>query len=99
MVLLVNTTVRPNKVGVIDMKKIVRFTASWCGPCKSLAKNLEEVNSPIPIEVVDIDIHSDIAVEYGIRSVPTLVMMEENVVLKRLTGTKTTTELRNWIND
>ena len=95
----VSTTAKPNKAGAIDMKKIIRFTAAWCNPCKSLAKNLEEVNSSIPIEVIDIDIHSDIAVEYGIRSVPTLVMMEENVVLKRLTGTKTTTELRNWIND
>ena len=99
MVSLVNTTERPNKVGVIKMKKIVRFTASWCGPCKSLAKNLEEVDCSIPIEVIDIDVHSDIAVEYGIRSVPTLVMMNENAVLKRLVGVKTSTELRNWIND
>ena len=37
------------------MKKIVRFTASWCGPCKMLAKTLEEVESKLPIEVVDID--------------------------------------------
>ena len=77
--------------------KILRFTASWCQPCKSLAMNLEEANLNLPIEVIDIDIHSDIAVEYGIRGVPTLVMMDENNnVMKRLVGSKTVTELREW---
>ena len=55
------------------MKKIIRFTASWCQPCKALASILEEINTNIPIEVVDIDAQQDIAIEYGIRGVPTLV--------------------------
>ena len=58
------------------MKRIIRFTASWCGPCKALAKNLEVANIEVPIEVVDIDIQSDIATDFGIRGVPTLVMMD-----------------------
>lgn len=76
--------------------KILRFTASWCGPCKSLAKNLEEANLSVPIEVIDVDVQSDIAVEYGIRGVPTLVMLDENIEVKRLVGSKTVTELREW---
>jgi thioredoxin 1 len=77
--------------------KILRFTASWCQPCKSLAKNLEEANLSVPIEVVDIDIQSDVAVEYGIRGVPTLVLMDENHnIVKRLVGSKTVTELKEW---
>jgi thiol-disulfide isomerase/thioredoxin len=40
------------------MKKIFRFTASWCQPCKALAKNLEAANLNIPIEVIDIDVWS-----------------------------------------
>ena len=79
--------------------KILRFTASWCQPCKSLAKNLEEANLSLPVEVVDIDVQSDIAVEYGIRGVPTLVMMEDNVATKRLVGNKTKQELEAFIND
>lgn len=77
--------------------KILRFTASWCGPCKSLAMNLEEANLQIPIEVVDIDIHSDVAVEYGVRGVPTLVMLDENIEVKRLVGSKTVKELKEWV--
>ena len=57
------------------MKKVLRFTASWCGPCKSMAQILENINTNVPIEVIDIDVHSEVAAEYGIRSVPTLVMV------------------------
>ena len=78
------------------MNKILRFTASWCGPCKSLAKNLEEANLPVPIEVIDIDDKSDIAAEYGIRGVPTLVMLHENIEIKRLVGSKSVKELKEW---
>jgi thioredoxin 1 len=81
------------------MKKVVRFTASWCGPCKMLAKTLEEVETNVSIEVIDIDAQPDIAAEFGIRSVPTLVMMEDNAVTKRLVGNKTKQELEAFIND
>jgi thioredoxin 1 len=81
------------------MKKILRFTASGCGPCKTLAKTLEGVNTNIPIEVIDIDVHSDIAVEYGIRSVPTLVMLEDNIEIKRMSGTKQQEQLNEWVNN
>jgi len=81
------------------MKKVVRFTASWCGPCKMLAKTLEEVNTNLPIEVVDIDIHPEVAAEFGIRSVPTLVIVEDNIPSKRIVGNKTKQELEAFIND
>ena len=78
------------------MKRVLRFTASWCGPCKALAMNLENSNLTMPIEVVDIDIHPDVAAEYGIRGVPTLVMLNENIEVKRLVGAKTVNELQEW---
>jgi len=81
------------------MKKVLRFTASWCGPCKMLARNLEDVNTNIPIEVIDIDEKQDIAVEYGVRGVPTLVMLDENVEVKRLVGMTSLKQLEDWFND
>jgi thioredoxin 1 len=80
------------------MKKVLRFTASWCGPCKMLAKNLESVKTELPIEVVDIDVYTELATEYGIRGVPTLVMVEDDVEKKRLVGMKSLKELEDWIN-
>ena len=94
-----NITVKQNNHGVINMKKILRFTASWCQPCKALAMQLEEADIKLPIEVIDIDVHSELAVEYGIRSVPTLVMLDENIEMKRMTGVKTKQQLTEWIND
>ena len=81
------------------MKKVIRFTATWCSPCKMLAKTLESVTTDIPIEVIDIDEQPDLATEFGIRSVPTLVMMEDNVATKRLIGLKTIQELEAFIHD
>ena len=80
------------------MKKILRFTASWCAPCKALAQTLENIETNIPIEVVDIDVHSEIATEYGIRSVPTLVMLDGDIEMKRMTGVQPENVMREWIN-
>jgi len=77
-------------------KRILRFTASWCQPCKALAMNLEAAKLSLPIEVIDIDVQDQVAVEYGIRGVPTLVMMDENIEVKRLVGSKTVNELQEW---
>lgn len=81
------------------MKKVIRFTASWCQPCKMLAKTLEDVQTNLPIEVVDIDKDPDTAIEFGIRGVPTMVMVEDGTVLKRLVGMKTTKELQKWFGE
>ena len=78
------------------MKRILRFTASWCGPCKSLAMNLETSGLDLPVEVIDIDVHGDVAQEYGVRSVPTLVMLDENTEIKRLIGSRTVNQLQEW---
>ena len=81
------------------MKKIVRFTASWCSPCKMLAKNLEEADLQFPIEVVDIDVNSDTAIEYGVRGIPTLIMFDDDGnVSKRVTGLQSVEALKEWAN-
>jgi thioredoxin 1 len=81
------------------MKRVLRFTASWCGPCKMLAKNLENVSTNIPIEVIDIDENNEIAIDYGIRGVPTLVMLDGNTEMKRLVGMQSLKQLEDWLND
>ena len=58
--------------------------------------NLETASLNLPIEVIDIDVHGDVAQEYGVRSVPTLVMLDENTEIKRLIGSKTVNQLQEW---
>ena len=82
------------------MKKIIRFTASWCQPCKAMASILEEIDTNIPIEVVDIDAQQDVAIEYGIRGVPTLVKIDNNGnVTDRMVGIKAKNLVEKFLND
>lgn len=80
------------------MKKVYRFTASWCGPCKQLSSILRRVITEVPIEVVDIDENMDLAKQFGIRGVPTMVMVEDDVEVKRFSGLKPEQELDGWLN-
>ena len=77
--------------------RVLRFTASWCQPCKMLAKTLEDIDSKIPIEVFDIDERQEVAMQYGIRGVPTLVMLDGDIEVKRFSGMKMKNELTEWL--
>ena len=81
------------------MKKVLRFTASWCQPCKMLARTLEDIETNLPIEVIDIDENQEVAINYGVRGVPTLVMLDENIEVKRMVGMQTPKQLEDWLND
>lgn len=80
------------------MKKILRFSAEWCQPCKMLAKNIETANLDMEVQYIDVDVDTDLAAQYKIRGVPTLVMIdtETDTEIKRLVGVKTTAELQAW---
>ena len=77
--------------------KVLRFTASWCQPCKMLEKTLEDVETQIPIEVIDIDENQGLAMDYGIRGVPTLIMLDGNVEVKRVSGMLMKNQLTEWL--
>ena len=77
--------------------KVLRFTASWCQPCKMLAKTLEDIETQIPIEVIDIDENQGLAMDYGIRGVPTLVMLDGDIEVKRVSGMLMKNQLAEWL--
>ena len=69
-------------------KVIVDFFATWCGPCKMLGKVLEEVENDINIDIIKIDIdkYPKLAREYKIMSVPTVLLFENNEIIKQNIG-------------
>ena len=76
--------------------EILRFTASWCQPCKALAQQLEELGLDKEVTVVDIDEQSELAIRYGVRSVPTLVALDNGKEIKRMVGVKAKDILLDW---
>ena len=81
------------------MKKVLKFSASWCGPCQALGMTIKSVDDwGVEFEEVDIDDNLDTAAEYGIRSVPTLVMLEDGKEVKRKSGALNAAQLKEFIN-
>lgn len=67
-------------------KVLVDFYAEWCGPCKMLTPVLERLRDSFEIVKVDVDKHFDLAKEYGIMSVPTLIIFKNGKVVKQMIG-------------
>ena len=67
-------------------KILVDFFANWCGPCKMLAPVLEKTESDVKVIKVDTDEYEDLAREYGVMSIPTLVLLENGKEVKRNIG-------------
>ena len=70
-------------------KVYLKFWASWCGPCKMLAPVLEEVSNEltnIEFYKVNVDENQEAAGEFGIMSIPTLLIMKNGEVLEEKTG-------------
>jgi thioredoxin 1 len=64
-----------------------------------LAKTLQTVETTVEIEEVDVDQNGELTQQYKIRGVPTLVLIEDGVELKRVVGVKSKEELETWINN
>ena len=80
------------------MKQILYFTASWCGPCRTLGPIMESLNGQINYRKLDVDNEQDLAVKYKIRSVPTLVLVENGVEKNRMIGVHQSPEILRFYN-
>ena len=63
--------------------EVLKFSASWCGPCRVLANTLKDVEG---ITQIDIEKDQETARKYGIRSVPTMVFLKNDKEVHRISG-------------
>ena len=83
------------------MINVIKFSASWCQPCKQLAPIFEQVKSTVDgasFQDVDVDSNSALAIQYKIRSVPTIVIEKDGQEVKRIVGGTTQASLTSTIN-
>lgn len=80
--------------------KLLKFSASWCQPCKQLTKTIESADLYIPLQSVDIDEDVGLTKQYGVRGVPTLVVLDDaGNELARKTGAMSKEALRDFVAD
>lgn len=91
-----------NKVLNSEKPVLVDFWAEWCGPCKQLAPRVEEAaqqyGDQIKVCKVDIEEHRDLAVQYGIRSIPSLLIFKSGEVSGAQVGALTQEQLGEFID-
>lgn len=80
------------------MKKILYFSAAWCGPCKMLGPIMESLSGQINYEKIDVDNNQELSIKYGVRNIPTLVLVENEEAVRKLTGLQQKDQILNFYN-
>jgi thioredoxin 1 len=77
------------------MRHILYFTGDWCNPCKKVKPIVEELNldSQVKFQFIDVDSEIEIVKNFGIRSVPTFIVIEDSKEIFRATGAQTKEQL------
>lgn len=81
---------------------LVDFFAEWCGPCKMLAPVLEDLandRSELKIVKIDVDLNSNLAKNYGIMSVPTLMLFKNGELVSTKHGFMPKEQITSWIEE
>ncbi|KAI4799373.1 hypothetical protein KUCAC02_016971 [Chaenocephalus aceratus] len=85
-----------------EVPVLVDFHAQWCGPCKILGPRLEKAvakrNGKVTMAKVDIDDHTDLAIEYGVSAVPTVIAIRGGDVIDQFVGIKDDDELESFVS-
>ena len=85
-----------NKVVLVD------FYADWCGPCKMMSPVIDEIAKKVGENVkvckLNVDEAQDIAIEYDVMSIPTLIIFKDGSVVNKLIGLQSKSEVMNALN-
>ncbi|CAM1630098.1 thioredoxin [Bartonella sp. B10834G6] len=82
---------------------VVDFWAEWCGPCKMIAPSLEEIatelQGKVKVAKINIDENPELATQFGVRSIPTLLLFNNGEIVSNMVGAAPKSRLSDWIKD
>ena len=81
------------------MKQLFYFSAEWCVPCQTLGPIMDQVSSQIQVQKINIDYEADITSKYGVRSIPTVILVENGQEVRRFTGARSFQQVLDFVNN
>ena len=83
----------------MNQKELWYFSAPWCGPCKSFGPTMDRVESKgIKVNKINIDYDVNALTRFGIKSVPTVILVNNEQEVKRFVGVKSEQQVIEWYN-
>ena len=100
-ILAINDKSFESEVVNSELPVLIDFWAEWCGPCKEISPILDEISNEmhkkIKIVKVNIDDNPNIPNQYGVQSIPTLLIFKKGEVIGTKVGACLKSELISWI--
>jgi thioredoxin 1 len=90
------------KVLKAEGKVLLDFWATWCGPCKMIAPYVEQVAEEYPhitVGKIDVDVQTPLAIQFGVSSIPTLVVMENGQEVARALGYRPKADIQKLLGE
>jgi thioredoxin 1 len=84
------------------VRHILYFTADWCNPCKKVKPIVEELNresADVRFQMIDADLEIDLVKLYEVRAVPTFIVLEDGLEIKRASGAQTREQLVSLMDE
>jgi len=80
------------------MKQLYYFSAGWCQPCQTLGPIMEQVAQKIQVNKINVDYEPDLITRYGVRNIPTVILVENGQEVRRFTGARSYNDVMQFIN-